>query len=327
MTQASVRPRSSHLALDLFRAVAGLALLAVAVEAHATEGAVGRPVTGTGVVRGQGVVPPTPYVVGLNVVQYSGSMDHRGSVPIAGQVAVGIEPQFWLAAVQLLHIWNPEPAKWNFASGAVLPYVGMDIEAGLTIGDTVEGAHDDASGLYDLALIPITAGYHFSETEHLSLTLTVWAPTGAYEVGRLANPGLNVWTLVPSVAFTKYLPARGLEFTGNWSLQFASENPDTDYRSGVLSTLDVLAEKKFANQLGVGAVFGWIEQLSDDEGGISKALDGFRGHSLGIGPIVSYSTRLGGKTPLEMDFRWVHEFDVDNRPDGDAFQLTVTAIF
>lgn len=37
---------------------------------------------------------------------------------------------------------------------------------------------DIASNLFDLYFTPVIAGCHFSETQHLSLSLNVWAPTG-----------------------------------------------------------------------------------------------------------------------------------------------------
>jgi hypothetical protein len=32
--------------------------------------------------------------------------------------------------------------------------------------------------MYDIPFVPIIAGYHFSKTDHLSLSATIWAPTG-----------------------------------------------------------------------------------------------------------------------------------------------------
>src|SRR5678815_4938365 len=34
---------------------------------------------------------------------------------------------------------------------------------------------------------PIQASYHFSQTAHMALNLTVWAPTGKYDPNDLAN--------------------------------------------------------------------------------------------------------------------------------------------
>jgi len=304
-----------------------LALLAFVSNAWATEGGFGRPITGTGASPGMGVVPPIPGpIVSLGVVEYSGSIQAERSTPIAGQIALGVEPTVWLVMVQALYVWGASPGKWNFASAVALPYVWMNIDAALSIGDQTVATSDDDSDMYDIPLVPILAGYHFSETEHMSLMLTIWTPSGDFEVGKLANPGLNVWTFVPSVAYTKFIPEKKLELTGTWGLQFYTENPDTDYDSGVLSTLDLLGVRKVGEKAGLGAVFGWIEQISDDTGDLADRLDGYRGRAFGAGPIVTYSSKLGEKD-LETNLRWVNEFNTTNRPDGNVLQLSLTAIF
>src|SRR6185503_11324215 len=119
--------------------------------------------------------------------------------------------------------------------------------------------------------------------EHMSLSFTVWTPSGDYEAGKLANPGLNVWTFVPSLAYTKFTPDNKIEITTVWGVQFSTENQDTDYKSGVLSTLDLLAIEKH-EKAGIGAVFGWIEQITNDSGELADGLDGFQGRAFGVGP-------------------------------------------
>jgi hypothetical protein len=198
----------------------------------------------------------------------------------------------------------------------------MDIDAALENGAQRVATSDDASGAYDIAVVPIIVGKHLSKAEHVTLSFTVWTPSGDYEAGKLANPGMNVWTYVPSIAYTKYAAENDLEFTGSLGVQFYTENEDTHYKSGVLSTFDFLAIEKVSPETGMGAVFGWIEQLTDDSGELADRLDGFRGRSFGIGPIVTYSSKIG-----EMSFRWVNEFNTKNRPDGNVFHVSLTKVY
>lgn len=74
-------------------------------------------------------------------------------------------------------------------------------------------------------------------------------------------------------------------------------------------------------------VGGWIQQLSDDAGRLADAPDGgLKGHSVGIGPIVTRAGKVS-KTPVSAALRWVNEFEAHARPRGNAVQLSVSATF
>jgi hypothetical protein len=302
--------------------ILGLLVFVFVPSALATEGGVGRTVTGTGVSPGMGVLPARAGTyVSLSAVQYKGNVQAERSTPIAGQVALGIEHEFWIGMAQALYVWHVNPNGWSVATGAELPYIWNEVNAVLEVDAQRVSIRDDASSTYDIAAIPLLVGRHLSKDEHMSLAVTVWTPSGEYDVTKLANPGLNVWTIVPSIAYTKYTPDQKIEISGVWGVQFSTENPDTHYKSGILSTLDILAVEKY-QKVGLGVVFGWIEQITDDSGLIADRLDGFQGRSFGIGPIMTASTKMGA-----MSLRWISEFDTTNRPDGNAFQFSLNTVF
>ena len=83
---------------------------------------------------------------------------------------------------------------------------------------------------------------------------------------------------------------------------------------GILSDLEGVAIKRFKNGFGLGFVESWIQQVNDDQGA-PAVLNGFLGRAFGIGPIVTYSTKLG-KSHLDFSARWIHDFDVSNRVAG-----------
>ncbi len=72
-------------------------------------------------------------------------------------------------------------------------------------------------------------------------------------------------------------------------------------------------------------VESWIQQVNDDEGA-PAALNGFLGRAFGIGPIVTYSTKLG-KSHLDFSARWIHDFDVSKRVEGNAFNFSASLKF
>jgi hypothetical protein len=109
-------------------------------------------------------------------------------------------------------------------------------------------------------------------------------------------------------------------------MEFDTEDTATHYQNGILSDLEVLAIKRFKCGLGIGVVGSWIQQVTDDRGATADVLSGFSGRALGIGPIVTYSTKLG-KSHLDLNARWVHDLDVSKRVEGDGFNLSVSLKF
>src|SRR5262249_34187428 len=103
-------------------------------------------------------------------------------------------------------------------------------------------------------------------------------------------------------------------------------NPDTKYQNGILSDLEMVAIKRCKCGAGFGLVGSWIEQLTDDDGTTADRLNGFRARAFGIGPILTYSTRLG-KHDLAFNARWVHEFENKNYIEGNVFMLNATLKF
>jgi hypothetical protein len=227
--------------------------------------------------------------------------------------------------ISLLYIWPTPTETWNFASVVGFPIAWLDVEANVSVGRFSIRRTDSESGLFDLAFTPIIASHHFSKTDHLAFDFTFWAPTGSYETGKLANLSLNNWTFIPGVAYTKILPQPNIELSGIWDMEFYTENPATHIQNGILSDLEVLAIKRFKNGFGIGFVESWIQQITDDEN-IPAVLNGFVGRAFGIGPIVAYSTKIG-KRHLDFNARWIQDFDVSKRVEGDGFNFTASLKF
>jgi hypothetical protein len=175
-------------------------------------------------------------------------------------------------------------------------------------------------------IVPIIASYHISQADHLAFNFTVWAPTGEYDKNRLANLSTDTWTFIPGVAYTKIFPKPNVELSAPWGLQFDTENTATHYQNGILSDLEATAIKRFKSDFGIGVIGSWIQQVTDDGGTTADLLNGFMGRAFGVGPILTYSTKVG-KSHLDFNMRYVHEFENRNRPDGDLFQFSANLKF
>jgi hypothetical protein len=304
-----------------------LLFLSLASSAFAVEGGLGRPISGATINPYAGLVPPMPgFAVGVTEAYYDASISGSTVVPIGINLTLGVDMKASFTPLTILYIWPTQGKEWNFASAVSLPLAYVEAEATVTVGPRSGRVKDDNFGLFDIVLVPIVASYHISQSDHLAFNFTIWAPTGDYDQERLANLGTNTWTFIPGVAYTKIFPASNVELSVAWGLQFDTENTATNYQNGVLSDLEATVIKRCKNGFGFGLIGSWIQQLNDDGGPTADSLNGFVGHAFGIGPIVTYSTKVG-KSHLDFNGRWVHEFDNRNRPEGDLFQLSANLKF
>lgn len=306
--------------------VSALAILS-ANHAFAVEGALGRPISGAGVNPYAGLVPPTPgWIVGISELYYEGDIGGSATVPIGLNLTLDLEVKASFTPITLTYIWDTKNPCWNFASAIALPIVWIEAEADVAVGPLTGKRKEDEFGLFDITLVPIVASYHISETEHLSFGLTVWAPTGKYDKDDLANLSLNKWTFIPTVGYTKIFAGSNIELSASLGVHLSTENPDTDYEDGIMTDFEFTVIKRFQNGFGFGVVGSWIHQFTDDEGGASDALDGFEGQAFGVGPIFTYATKIG-EHPLQLNARWVHEFENRKRLEGDLFAFAASYSF
>lgn len=300
---------------------AALPFLALTMNANAVEGGLGRSLSGAGIMPYAGVIPPAPgWSISVSEAYYEGDLGGSLSVPIAGNLVANLDLKFSFTPITAVYIWNTQLPQWNFASGVTLPYAWLEAKADGDLGPFKVRREDSASGLFDMAFTPIVASYHISKTDHLAFNLNIWTPTGEYEEGALANLSLNNWTFIPGVAYTHLIPEQNIEVSGSLGIQFYTENPATDYQSGIMTDLEFVALKRFSNGFGVGVVGSWIEQLSDDEGKTADALHGFSGRAFGVGPMLTYSTKMEGHS-IDLHARWIHEFENEKLLEGDLFML------
>lgn len=291
----------------------------------ATEGGVGRPITGQQVISNAGVIPPAPgWVMSLTSIWYDGDLRGNAQVPIVGALSTGLDMKVSYTMANFTRVWDTGKGSWNYASAIGVPVQYTDVTASITgpRGRTL-GREDTGTQFADMLVTPIAAGYHFDEVNHLSLSLPIYVPTGAYNDNRLANPGQNNYTFMPTVAFT-HLDGKGGEFTLSGGLEFYTENNATDYKNGDIFTLDALWTHGFGNGWNAGLVAGYIQQITDDSG--SGSTMGFRGRSVGAGPSVGWNGKFAD-AQASVSARWVPEFDTKNRPEGNGFNINLTLAF
>lgn len=304
-----------------------LCLLGSSPLALAAEGGVGRPITGQQIYSNAGIIPPEPgWVMSLTSIYYDGELKGGRQVPIIGELSSGLEMKVSYTMANFTHVWDTGKGRWNYASAIGVPVQYTDVKASLTgpRGRSV-GTEDSGTQFADMLLTPIAAGYHFNEHDHIAFSLPIYVPTGAYNDNRLANPGQNNYTFMPTLSFT-HLDGHGGEFSLMGTVQFYTENHSTDYRNGNIFALDALWTYGLGSGWSAGLAAGYIQQISDDKGDTADFLHGYRGRSVGAGPTVGWSGKFAD-AQANISARWIPEFDTKNRPEGNGVSLNLTLAF
>lgn len=210
---------------------------------------------------------------------------------------------------------------------AVLPQTNLDISGNVLLpGGGSVSRGNSVSGLGDLTLIPAMLAWKKDQWTFNAL-LPVYVPTGSYELGRLGNPGLNYWTVDPTVGFV-YSTKKGLNTMLHMGYAMNGENDDTDYKSGGLLHVEGVVQQIVPvgkGLLTLGAEAFYFTQLTGDSGS-GATLGDFKGKTAGIGPVIGYIKPMG-KQALVLEAKWLNETDTRKRVEGNIMWLKATYKF
>ncbi|MER9401494.1 transporter [Mesorhizobium sp. M0615] len=307
-------------------ATAALVAFPFARQANATEAVAGRYIPGAFAGPGAAIVPPTPGAAywAISNVYYHG--EASGEVPFGnGSVAAGLTGDTYAAI--LAGVYVPElhlPGNWTYAVQLAIPLgrTGATAEVGPF------GTDQHVTGLGDIAFAPLVLGWHNDAMNTwLSASLTVTAPTGEWKEGDLAFIGMNYWTFTPAIGFTYLIPQHGLDLSAKFGVDINTKNQDTDYYSGAMAHLDLSVTKAVTENLSVGAIAGFLDQIEDDRSTFADAHGGFRGSSIAVGPLVKYKAKFRERTEVDLTLRWAHEVEVEHRMKGDAVFFDMSGKF
>ncbi len=310
---------------SVFGGLAATAILVLSMfgfvrTAHAVDGGAGFYILG-GKGSLAGILPPPGLFYTNDIYYYSG--DASGSVEfptVGGDLAIGLEADVAVSINTLLYV-SPEPVLGGrFAFGGVLPVVGQHIDASaeLSLGGipiVSGGASDSVTAIGDPVLVA-ALGWD-SGNWHATLFNLLNIPVGQYEEGALANAGFNRWGYDLTAAFT-YLDAdTGFEVSFAPGVTFNGENLDTGYQSGTEFHVEYAVMQHFSEQFAVGINGYYYDQLTGDSG---SAPNDFKGEVWAIGPAINWNFQLG-ELPVSLKAKYLHEYDAENRLEGEAFFL------
>ncbi|MFK5922653.1 MAG: transporter [Verrucomicrobiota bacterium] len=256
------------------------------------------------------------FIARYNLLWYDGTIDARRAIPIAGQAAFGVKASSWANGLTLF--WRPGSFEigdnLSFAMSTTIPWVSMDVSA--NVGPVRRS--DSIEGVGDIVLMPFMLNQKLSDDFSINYRLGIYAPTGRYKVGRLANTGKNYWTIEPTVGFMYFGQKNGIEASVFTGADFNTENDDTHYKTGTQIHVDgTLAQHLplLGGLAGVGVNGYWYEQVTGDSGS-GAALGDFKGRTAGFGPVLSYAGKIGNVDVIG-ELKWLHEFETRDRLQGN----------
>jgi len=246
-------------------------------------------------------------------LHYDGEYSVSKTLPIAGVVSTGLNAKIDALTLGGLYTFEEQVFDAYFSVGVYVPYMSMEVEGIVNNRSRT----DTVNGIGDITLIPVMLAWQV-DAWALSAMLPIYVPTGEYELGELANLGLNYWTFDPTVGAAYSNEKTGLSFQTYVGITFNTENDKTHYRSGSVLHAEASVEKLWVagnGMLGMGLNGFIYEQISGDSG--SGATNGdFKGRSIGIGPVINYILPAKSGTWV-FEAKWLPELNTKNRLEGD----------
>ncbi len=249
-------------------------------------------------------------------VHYGGSFDATRELPIAGKTSLGLDVRVDTLTLGALYTFDKKLWGAHYSAGVYVPYAWMEVKGFV---NNIKRS-DKEQGLGDITLIPLMLAWKTSAWQ-TSASLSIYAPTGEFNAGELANPGLNYWTADPVIGSVYSNEDNGFNFNVYAGVTVNTENTATHYKSGSLFHIESSIQQLFPlgkGYFGLGADIYYFQQISADSG--SGARRDFKGRTMGIGPVINYVLPVGTDNWV-FEAKWLPEFNTENRLEGDYIWL------
>ncbi len=264
------------------------------------------------------VLPPPGLFFQFKEYLYSGDISASEAIAENARLDIGVEAD--IALSMATGIWAPvaDILGGRPMLSLTLPFGYQDIsaDAQLSFGGLVlKGRFSEDVFTVGDPVAVATLGWN-EDNWHWTVSGALNIPIGDYDEDRSANFAFNRWGVDTTGGVTYLDLGTGWEASMAAGLTFNGENKDTDYDSGTEFHLEAGVSKTFQNGLMLGLAGYYYNQITDDEGPGAPP-DGFQGEVSAIGPALAYTLDVKG-IPIVLKGRYYHEFNADNRLEGDA---------
>lgn len=301
--------------------------LSLAAQLSAEEGGAGRYLPGNAATLID--LPPTKagWVLETIYLNYQGDASAAKTFTNAGLVTAGLDASIDASITGAIYTFDTPVLDSHYSVGAFLPYLWVDVEANVVAGGIPGVRSDSADGIGDLTLLPLMMAWK-QDLWQFSALLPVYAPTGDYNLGQLANVGRNYWTFDPTFQVSYNNAKTGFNAAVFTGITLNTENEDTNYKSGSAFHIDASVQQLLPvgpGFMSIGFNAFYYDQIEGDSGSGANLGD-FEGRSYGIGPALGYILPCGENT-FVAEARWLPEMDTTRRLEGDYFWLKLVYQF
>ncbi len=283
---------------------------------HAAEGGYSNYIPGTYGDFAMAVEPETKLTF-RNDFYYYGADTERAI--LSGLAVADLDLDFTMNFTTALYKPDVKLFGAQYAFGVFLPIVRTDIDASVTTGGPTLRRQDNTTGLGDVVLIPMMLFWNRGNL-HMSVAEYIVTPTADYDSSDLANSGLNYFSFDTNFALTYLNMENGRDVSFNVGYIYNTENSDTDYQTGQEIHVDAVFNQFFSESFAVGLHGFYLKQITGDSGA-GAVLGDFKAEAAGIGPALLWNTKIG-KRPVSFIAKWLNEFDVERRLEGDHFMVS-----
>ncbi|MCG8559870.1 MAG: transporter [Hyphomicrobiales bacterium] len=238
---------------------------------------------------------------------------------LPGQIDGEIDGALYLNLIRGFWVTDKKILGARYAASVRIPLLKVSVDADVQTPLGPASLAFDDFGLGDIGIIPVSLYWQLGRL-NLNLYQTVTAPTGDYDVANLATVSRNQWSFDTVLAATWLDLDAGIEVTVIPGILVNTQNPTTNYRSGTEFHMDVMVNRIFSPKFAMGLHGSFYRQITGDSG-TGAVLGSFKGRASSIGPALIYRPKVAGRQGY-LSLKWLHEFDVENRFEGNLFTLT-----
>jgi hypothetical protein len=264
-----------------------------------------------------GVLPSeTGTTFRFKMMFYDGNVEKNSQGEYGQNRWAELDRSFSSTQFELAYVKSEPGEGWRYGVEFCMPLVYESAAAYAYqdgIYDINAYSYDYEGGIGDLSFIPFMVGKQMGST-HFKSGVRLYAPTGYYRSGSLAQGGLNYWTYSPFLGVTSVVPGKR-EFSLYTGYDIRERNTDTDYKSGEVLHMDAVAAFYTDMYTAVGLTGSIYQQMSADKGA-GAHMGAFKAKSYTVGPLIRHTA---GDVSFEL--KWLPEVSVDNRTKGGSFWL------
>ncbi len=233
-----------------------------------------------------------------------------------GRIALSISTHTYFENLALTELTHYSFLGGNFGFGAEVPVGYFGAEASIyPLGFDRTAS---AFGFGDIVLVPLILGWRNGDWS-ANFTLSVIAPTGEYDENQPVSLSKHFWA-VDGAYSGSYLTEHGFDMSFSLGYTVNRENPDTHYRSGDVTHLDLALGQYLNPVFKVGVVGYAVVQVTADSGS-GAILGPFKSDIYAAGAALEFDPKMGGRD-VSWQLRWYREFDARNHLAGNAVYLT-----